>query len=114
VDGLGQCILTATAIGQVSIKSDTVAVTAGHDYRTACSVKPNGARVCRVLITWSTGAVSTGPSFTAPSGVWSRIPQFIATAPVGATTLAVSVQVDALAAGETVAIDAWDAREYTG
>lgn len=114
LDGRGQCVLTATAIGQVSVKSDAVACTAAHDYRSACSVKPTATRICRLVRTWSTGATSTGPDFSAPAGVWSRLPQFIATAPTGATTLAVSVQVDSLAAGETVAVDAFDAREYTG
>jgi hypothetical protein len=114
VDGLGQCRLTATALGQVKVTSSTFAVTAGHDYRSACSVKPSLTRIGRLIRTWSTGATATSPDFAAPAGVWTRVPLFNATAPTGATTANVAVQFDALAAAETVAVDAWDAREYTG
>jgi hypothetical protein len=114
VDGVGQCRLTATASGQVSVASNTFAVTAGHDYRTACSVKPTVTRVGRLIITYSSGPPTTGPTVGLTAGVWTRLPQLVGTAPVGATTASVSLQVDALAAAETVLVDAWDAREYHG
>lgn len=114
LDGRGQAILTAAAGGQVKVTSATFAVTAGSDHRSAASLKPGSSRVCRLIRTWSTGAVSTGPDFTLPAGVWTRVPQFVATAPTGATTATVSVQVDGMAAAETIAVDAWDARAYSG
>ena len=114
VDGLGQCILTATASGQIKLTSDTFAVTAALDYRSACSLKPANARTGRLIRTWSTGATSTGPNFTVPAGVWTRVPAFVATAPTGATTASVAVQIDGMGAGETIAVDAWDARQYHG
>jgi hypothetical protein len=114
VDGLGQCRLTATAGGQVKLTSSTFAVTAAHDYRSACSVKPNTSRTGRLIYTWSTAATSTSPDFTAPAGVWTRPPLFKATAPTGATTVSVAVQFDGLSAAETLIVDAWDSREYHG
>jgi len=114
IDGLGQARLTATAGGQVSIVSGTGAVTAGQDYRAACSVKPTVTRTGRIKITWSTGASVTGPDVSFPANTWTRTPPLTGTAPAGATTLSVSFLLDALAAAETVAVDAWDARHYTG
>jgi hypothetical protein len=114
IDGLGQARLTATALGQVSQASGTGAVTAGQDYRVACSVKPNVTRTGRIRINWSTGATTTGPDVSFPANTWTRTPPLTGTAPAGATTLSVSVLIDALAAAETVAVDAWDARHYTG
>lgn len=114
VDGVGQCRLTATALGQVSIQSDAVAADDTTDYRTACSVKPTAIRTARLKFHHSTGAVSTGPDVELPANVWTRLPQLVATSPPTATTISVSIQIDGLAAAETVAVDAWDLRSYTG
>lgn len=114
VDGLGQCILTATAAGQIKLTSATFAVTAPLDYRSACSLKAANVRTGRLIRTWSTGATATSPNFTLPAGVWTRVPSFVATAPTGATTASVSVQIDGMDAGETIAVDAWDGRQYHG
>lgn len=115
VDGLGQCVLTATGAGQIKLTSSAFAVTAAHDYRAACSVKPStGTRTGRIIYTWSTGATNTGADFTATAGAWTRVPMAKFTAPTGATTLTVALQVDGLGAGETYIVDAWDAREYHG
>lgn len=114
VDGLGQCRLTATAAGQIKVTSGTFPVTALLDYRSACSVNPSNTRTGRLIRTWSTGATVTSPDFTVAAGVWTRVPQFIATAPTGATTASVSLQVDGMGAGETLLVDAWDARAYHG
>jgi hypothetical protein len=114
VDGLGQCVLTATGAGQVKLTSSTFAVTAAHDYRAAASLKPANTRTGRLIYTWSTAATSTGPDFTLPAGVWTRVPYFVATAPTGATTMSVAVQIDGMGAAETIAVDAWDGREYHG
>jgi hypothetical protein len=114
LDGLGQAIVHATAAGQVKLTSSTFAVTAAHDYRSACSVKPTATRTGRLIRTWSTGATATSPDFTAAAGVWTRVPFFVATAPTGATTASVAIQIDGMATAETIAVDAWDAREYHG
>lgn len=114
VDGLGQAILTATASGQIRVTSASFPVTAAHDYRSACSVKPNASRTGRLIITWSTAAVVTGPNFTLPAGVWTRVPYLVATAPSGATSATVALQMDGMGAAETLAVDAWDSREYHG
>lgn len=114
LDGLGQCRLTATASGQIKVTSSTFAVTAGHDYRSAVSLKPNNVRTGRLIRTWSTSATATSPDFTLPAGVWTRVPQFVSTAPAGATTMSVAVQMDGMGAAETFFVDAWDAREYVG
>lgn len=114
VDGFGHARLTATALGQVSIQSDAVAADDTTDYRTAVSVKPTAIRTARLVLHHSTGATSVGPDVVLPANEWTRLPQLVATSPVGATTISVSVQVDGLAAAETVAIDAWDLRSYTG
>jgi len=115
VDGLGEAVLTATGAGQIKVTSSTFAVTAAHDYRAACSVKPSaGARTGRLIYTWSTAATATGADFTAQPGVWTRVPMAKFTAPTGATTLTVALQVDGLGAGETFVVDAFDAREYHG
>lgn len=114
VDGLGQAIVHATAAGQVKLTSSTFAVTAGHDYRSACSLKPTNIRTGRLIRTWSTGATATSPDFTLAAGVWTRVPFFVATAPSGATTASVAVQIDGMGVAETIAVDAWDGREYHG
>lgn len=114
VDGLGQCRLTAIASGQVKITSSAFPVTAAHDYRSSCSLKPTSTRVGRLIRTWSTGATSTSSDFTVSAGVWTRVPQFTATAPAGATTASVAVQIDGMGTAETISVDAWDAREYHG
>jgi hypothetical protein len=71
-------------------------------------------RTGRLIRTWSTGATATGPDFTLVAGVWNRVPYFVATAPTGATTASVAVQIDGMGAGETIAVDAWDGRQYHG
>lgn len=114
VDGLGQCVLTATAAGQVNLTSSTFAVTALTDYRSACSLKPANVRTGRLIRTWSTGATATSVNFTLPAGVWTRVAAFVATAPTGATTASVSVQIDGMGAGEAIDVDAWDSRSYHG
>jgi hypothetical protein len=114
VDGLGQAIVTATGAGQVKLTSSTFAVTAALDYRSAVSLKPNNVRTGRLIRTWSTGATATSPDFTLAAGVWTRVPYFVSTAPTGATTMSVAVQIDGMGAGETIAVDAWDARNYHG
>lgn len=114
VDGYGQAVLTATALGQVSVKSATVVADDTTDYRTAVSVRPTVSRTARLVMHHSTGATSTGASIVLPANEWTRLPQLVATSPPTSTTIAVSVQIDALAAAETVAVDAWDLRSYTG
>lgn len=114
VDGLGQAIVHATAAGQVKLTSSTFAVTAGLDYRSAVSLNPTNARTGRLIRTWSTGATATSPDFTLAAGVWTRVPYHVSTAPAGATTMSVAVQIDGMGAGETIAVDAWDSREYHG
>lgn len=114
VDGFGQCLLTATAAGQVKLTSATYPITATHDYRSACTVKPANARTGRLIYTWSTGATSTGPDFTVPAAVWTRVPTFTATAPSGATTASIAVQIDGMGAGEIIEVDGFDSREYHG
>ena len=114
VDGQGQAILTATGAGQVKLTSGTFAVTAAHDYRAAASIKPANVRTGRLIYTWSTAATATSPDFTLAAGVWTRVPYFVATAPAGATTMSVAVQIDGMGAAETIAVDAFDAREYHG
>lgn len=115
VDGLGQARLTATAAGQVKITSSTFAVTAALDYRSSVSVMPiGGSRTGRLIRTWSTGATATSPDFTLAAGVWTRVPYFVSTAPAGATTMSVALQMDGLGAGETLFVDGWDSRWYHG
>jgi hypothetical protein len=114
VDGLGQAIVTATGAGQVKLTSSTFAVTAALDYRSAVSLKPNNVRTGRLIRTWSTGATATGPDFTLVAGVWNRVPYHVSTAPAGATTMSVAVQIDGMGAAETIAVDAWDGRQYHG
>lgn len=114
VDGLGQAIVHATAAGQIKITSGTFAVTAALDYRSSCAVKPNNVRTARLIRTWSTGATATSPDFVLPAGVWTRMPTFTVTAPTGATTASVALQVDGMGVAETLALDAWDARQYHG
>lgn len=114
VDGFGHATLTANAAGQVSHQSDAVSTADEIDYRMAVSLQPAVDRVARMVATFSDGTTQTGPDHTIPGGVWTRLPQVVVTVPPLATSIAVSVQIDALAAGESVAVDAWDARRYTG
>lgn len=114
VDGFGQAILTAIALGQVSVTSATVVADDTTDYRSAVSVRPTASRTARLVLHHSTGATSTGTDVVCPANVWTRLPQLVATSPITATTIAVEVEIDGLAAAEMVAVDAWDLRAYTG
>lgn len=115
LDGQAHAELTATGAGQVSqVAAAPFTVNDGHDYRIAVQVNPEVERTARLHASYDTGSPQDGPDVVVPAGTWATRLVYIITAPVGATEATVSVQVDGLAADETVGVDAWDAREWTG
>lgn len=116
LDGFGHATLTAIAAGQVSHGHDpTVAVNDLTDYRVSVSLNPAAARTARMHITFNAGSpINTTDTVLVP-GTWGNRLVAIFTAPSGSATITdVSVQVDGLALGEAVGVDAWDLREYHG
>lgn len=116
LDGFGHASLTAIAAGQVSHGHDAaIAVNDLTDYRVSASVNPVASRTARIHVEFDTGSPVDGTDEVLDADTWGNRMVAIITTPVGATEITdVSIQVDGLALGEAVGVDAWDLREHSG